>query len=103
VRDYDCVGRFGGEEFVVLLPDVAGSAVGVLAERVRQAVAGLSVPVGGGLVDSLSVSVGTAAYPDAGDTVTGLIHAAGTALLHAKRAGRNRVAHAVRVVSAGPS
>jgi diguanylate cyclase (GGDEF)-like protein len=97
VRDYDSVGRFGGEEFVVLLPDIAAPDVGEVAERVRVAVTQLAVPLGDDTlttVKGLSVSVGTAVYPTAGTALEGLIHAADTALLHAKRVGRNRVAHA---------
>ena len=91
IRDYDSVGRFGGEEFVVLLPDVTPDDAAEIAERVRQAVARLEVPVGDDTVRDLSVSVGVACYPSAGDTVDRLVHAADTALLHAKRTGRDRV------------
>jgi diguanylate cyclase (GGDEF)-like protein len=97
VRDYDSVGRFGGEEFVVLLPDIAVQDVGEVAERVRVAVTQLAVPLGDDTlttIKGLSVSVGTAFYPNAGTALEGLIHAADTALLYAKRVGRNRVAHA---------
>jgi diguanylate cyclase (GGDEF)-like protein len=97
VRDYDSVGRFGGEEFVVLLPDIAAPDVGEVAERVRVAVTQLAVPLGDDTlttIKGLSVSVGTAVYPAAGTALDGLIHAADTALLYAKRVGRNRVAHA---------
>lgn len=97
VREYDSVGRFGGEEFVVLLPDIAGSDVTTVAERVRQAVAQLAVPADDdslATINGLSVSIGTAVYPASGAVLDRLIHAADTALLHAKRVGRNRVVHA---------
>ncbi|WP_330840983.1 GGDEF domain-containing protein [Actinophytocola sp.] len=96
VRDYDSVGRFGGEEFVVLLPDIGGQDVNEVAERVRHAVTQLAIPVGDDstTIEGLSVSVGTAVYPFSGTALDNLIHAADTALLHAKRAGRNRVTHA---------
>ncbi|MFL6123135.1 diguanylate cyclase [Actinophytocola sp.] len=97
VRDYDSVGRFGGEEFVVLLPDIAPADIEEVAERVRHAVTQLAVPLGDDsltTIKGISVSVGTAAYPSAGTALDRLIHAADTALLHAKRVGRNRVSHA---------
>jgi diguanylate cyclase (GGDEF)-like protein len=97
VRDYDSVGRFGGEEFVVLLPEVESPDVTTVAERVRQAVAQLAVPADDdslATINGLSVSIGTAMYPTAGAALDRLIHAADTALLYAKRVGRNRVAHA---------
>ncbi len=97
VRDYDSVGRFGGEEFVVLLPDIAAQDATEVAERVRHAVTQLAIPVGDDsltTIKGLSVSVGTAIYPFSGTALDRLVHAADTALLHAKRTGRNRVAHA---------
>jgi diguanylate cyclase (GGDEF)-like protein len=94
VRVEDCVGRFGGEEFIVLLPDVAEPDIGKVAERVRSAVNQLAVRIGDHTIDGLSVSVGTAMYPADGGTLDRLIHSADTALLHAKRTGRNRVTHA---------
>jgi diguanylate cyclase (GGDEF)-like protein len=95
VRDYDAVGRFGGEEFVVLLPDIAGQDIDEIAERVRHAVTELTVPTDDRtMIRDLSVSVGTACYPLSGTTLDGLVQTADKALLHAKRNGRNRVTHA---------
>ncbi|WP_182837849.1 GGDEF domain-containing protein [Kutzneria viridogrisea] len=95
VRAYDSVGRFGGEEFVVLLPGIGEAAVVAVAERIRQAVAGLVVQVPTGdrqrTVTGLSVSIGVAMYPAAGTVVDRLLHAADTALYEAKHTGRNRV------------
>jgi diguanylate cyclase (GGDEF)-like protein len=94
LRDADSVGRFGGEEFVVLLPDIAPADVDEIAERVRHAVTQLAVPIRDDIVEDLSVSVGTAVYPYSGTVLDGLLDAADAALLQAKRTGRNRVAHA---------
>ncbi len=102
VRDGDLVGRFGGEEFVILLaarPDRTGAdalvAVQVVADRIRRRVAslavGLETPDGPLSVAGLSVSVGAAVCPDGHDDLRTLVHAADTALYAAKRAGRNRV------------
>ncbi|QWF83324.1 GGDEF domain-containing protein [Amycolatopsis sp. CA-230715] len=91
----DAVGRFGGEEFVVILPNVTGDGIAMVAERIRTAVHELTVriPVGdrGQVVTGFSVSVGSARYPSAGTTVQALLDAADIALYQAKQAGRNRV------------
>jgi diguanylate cyclase (GGDEF)-like protein len=100
VREHDLVGRFGGEEFVVLLPDLAAGEEGAaelysIAERIRYRVSTLSVAVstpGGPLtVEGLSVSVGGARFPDHGQDVTQLLASADTVLYDVKRDGRNGV------------
>jgi len=99
VRDQDLVGRFGGEEFVVLLAGVDVSADGTdvlaIAERMRAGVAALRVeidtPDGPLPVTGLTVSIGAALHPRHGDDVGALMHAADAALYAAKRAGRNTV------------
>ncbi|MCX6464415.1 MAG: GGDEF domain-containing protein [Pseudonocardiales bacterium] len=101
VRDHDVVGRFGGEEFVVLLgaptaaPHQGGAELEAIAERIRRRIAALQVemptPDGPLTVAGLSVSVGAALYPDHGRDVRTLLHVADTALYAAKRAGRNAV------------
>jgi diguanylate cyclase (GGDEF)-like protein len=95
VREYDSVGRFGGEEFVVLLLGVGEREVLVIAERIRQAIARLDVDVvardGITAVRGLSASIGVAQYPGAGTVLERLLHAADTALYQAKNTGRNKV------------
>jgi diguanylate cyclase (GGDEF)-like protein len=95
LRAYDSVGRWGGEEFAVLLPQIPDAGARDVAERIRRAVAVLDVPVTidetSHTIQGLSASVGVAAFPEAGTTVDGLIHAADTAMYRAKRAGRNTV------------
>ena len=95
VRDYDSVGRFGGEEFVVLLPGMSEQdGVGV-AERIRHAVTQLAVdaPVNGSTttIRNLSASIGVSVFPSAGQEVEPLLLAADAALYEAKNTGRNRV------------
>ena len=95
VRDYDSVGRFGGEEFVVLLPGMSeDDGVGV-AERIRHAVTQLAVeaPVEGRttIIRNLSASIGVSTFPNAGDDIEPLLLAADAALYQAKNSGRNRV------------
>ncbi|MGW4523194.1 diguanylate cyclase [Amycolatopsis sp. NPDC004378] len=96
VRQGDTVGRFGGEEFVVLLPGIGRADVLGIAERVRVAVGELNVVISTGSgtvrVSGLSVSIGVAQYPDAGPALDDVLRAADAALYRAKEAGRNRVA-----------
>ena len=100
VRDRDLVGRFGGEEFVVLLgamgSDEEGPAeLAAVAERIRSRIASLrvqmSTPDGPLTIGGLSASVGAALYPDHGRDVRSLLQVADTALYVAKRSGRNLV------------
>ncbi len=103
VRDRDLVGRFGGEEFVVLMPDLrpgpdAREELRAVAERLRERVGRLAVPVDGVLtITGLTVSVGGACVPADGTDLEQVLKAADAALYAAKRGGRN----AVRI--AGPA
>jgi diguanylate cyclase (GGDEF)-like protein len=94
----DAVGRFGGEEFVVLLPGIARPDIGAVAERVRRAISALRVPAGQLAISGLSVSIGIAVYPSAGASLQRLLDAADTALYHAKATGRNKVVHVADLV-----
>jgi diguanylate cyclase (GGDEF)-like protein len=96
LRDYDTVGRFGGEEFVALLPDVTALEAGVIAERVRARINTLQMSVLSPSTvtadDSiLSASIGVACFPQDGSELQELLHASDAALYVAKNAGRNRV------------
>ncbi|WP_433273281.1 diguanylate cyclase [Actinosynnema sp. CS-041913] len=93
VRRGDAVGRFGGEEFAVLLPSVEREEALTIAERMRSQVHHVTADDGaGGTVDGLTVSIGIAVWPDvAEDTVEGLLAAADAALYEAKRLGRDQV------------
>jgi diguanylate cyclase (GGDEF)-like protein len=98
VRERDLVGRFGGEEFVILLVGQAGGRetdLGTIAERIRERVATLAVDItttaGTERITALSVSVGGALHPGGSADLGGLLRIADTALYSAKRAGRNRV------------
>lgn len=96
VRDYDVVGRFGGEEFAVLLPDITEHQAIAIAERIRAAVTKLEVEVAiedhqVATISGLSVSIGVAVCPDSGTVVDRLLLAADTALYKAKNDGRNTV------------
>lgn len=95
LRAYDSVGRWGGEEFVVLLPQIPDDDARDVAERIRVAVRDLTVTVtvseSTHVITDLSASVGVACFPDAAVTVDGLVHVADERMYQAKRAGRNTV------------
>jgi diguanylate cyclase (GGDEF)-like protein len=91
IRETNLAARFGGEEFVVLLPDTGLQACLLVAERIRNAVARSSVPLGPDRPSSqLTVSLGIAVYPQHGQTLEELLLASDKALYESKRAGRNR-------------
>ncbi|HWO58918.1 MAG TPA: GGDEF domain-containing protein [Umezawaea sp.] len=93
VRRGDSVGRFGGEEFAVLLPAVERAEALAIAERVRAQVFGLVIDdCMGGTVTGLGVSIGVAVWPEIDeDTLEGVLAAADSALYEAKRLGRDQV------------
>jgi diguanylate cyclase (GGDEF)-like protein len=94
LRAYDVAGRFGGEEFVILLPHVHEVEALKIAERLRVHIADLAIPVDdtdpSGLCVRVTISVGVAALD--GDTreLTDMLTAADAALYHAKETGRNK-------------
>ncbi len=90
--DGGLVGRYGGEEFVLLLPDTAGDAGAALAERLRAAIAADRPGDERGV--AVTVSIGIAQYPADGEDLAVLLRAADRALYRAKAAGRNRIRRA---------
>jgi diguanylate cyclase (GGDEF)-like protein len=89
LRRTDVIGRFGGEEFAVILPDTGAESALQIAERLRANVAQIDVQ---GSRRSLSISIGvTTCQPNASMTVDQILDMADKALLAAKRRGRNRV------------
>jgi diguanylate cyclase (GGDEF)-like protein len=91
VRDGDLVGRFGGEEFVALLPGADNGESARVAERLRDHVARLVVPVQTGLTVCVTVSIGVATAPPGELLVPELLAAADYCMYQAKAAGRNHV------------
>ncbi|WP_298232313.1 diguanylate cyclase [uncultured Azohydromonas sp.] len=91
VRGTDTVCRYGGEEFVVLLPHTGLDEALQCAERLRSAVAGLCEQPGHLLPCEVTMSFGVAGYPAHGLNEAALLAAADRALYGAKHAGRNRV------------
>jgi diguanylate cyclase (GGDEF)-like protein len=96
VREIDSAGRWGGEEFALVLPgtDVAGGIA--LAERIRESLAGREIRSAGGDLVRLTASYGVASFSESG-TLAALVEDADDALYWAKREGRDRVASAADV------
>jgi diguanylate cyclase (GGDEF)-like protein len=90
VRDTDTIYRYGGEEFLLLMPESDEGASLTLCDRIRRAVEE-HVAVPGASADHVTVSCGVASYPADGTEASRLVKAADGALYGAKRAGRNRV------------
>ncbi|MBV9446081.1 MAG: GGDEF domain-containing protein [Streptosporangiaceae bacterium] len=106
LRSYDVAGRFGGEEFVLLLPQADEADALSIAERLRTHIASMPIPIdaptGGrstpaGTCVRLTVSVGIAALDGTARELTDLLAAADSALYYAKENGRNKT-HAVAAV-----
>ena len=89
VRGSDCFGRYGGEEFLLMLPETPAVDARVLAERVRAAIDRLRCSDGPSEI-ALTVSIGLAEYR-MGETITQAVGRADEALYLAKSSGRNRV------------
>lgn len=90
LRDKDSVARFGGEEFVIILPGANCRTALQVAERVRRSVEGANWSDG----LKVTVSAGVASYPDDGEKLKELLKSADQALYKAKSGGRNQVCHA---------
>jgi len=90
VRETDIVGRFGGEEFVVLLPHTSTNEACGIAERLRRGAGALTVLVGDDSVQA-TISIGVAALYQHGRDLFELLAAADLALYRAKHTGRDRV------------
>jgi diguanylate cyclase (GGDEF)-like protein len=87
LRNFDTVSRYGGEEFVVILPHITEEDAFIVGERLRHKIEKMIVPE----VKSVTVSVGVAVYPNSASNMIDLLKAADKALYRAKREGRNRV------------
>ena len=103
-RPADVVGRFGGEEFLILLPDIDRTGAELAAERVRTAIAELRIPTtdkrgGRTTVAGRTTSIGVAVFPRHADSLEALMQAADGAVYDAKESGRNVVRFAPDVAS----
>lgn len=90
-RGGDIAARYGGDEFLLALPDAGAEAASAVAERIRREVEGIGLTRHGVRLP-LTVSIGIAAYPRDGATLEALVEAADRAAYRAKARGRNRIA-----------
>lgn len=100
IRAEDFVCRYGGEEFVVILPTADIRAAAARAERIRSKIRDLVVMHDGRSLGLVTVSIGVAALPTHGTNEKDLLQAADAVLYRAKREGRDRVVAANPVVTA---
>ena len=91
VRTVDFAGRYGGEEFIVILPETTKDDACRMAERVRHAVEHYATVQIGGQEISRTVSVGVASYPEDALNPSEIVQRADEALYRAKRSGKNCV------------
>lgn len=91
VRSADVLGRFGGEEFVVVLPEMDRFEASETAERLRNLISETPQPLGDGKTVRLTISIGVSVFPDNGPDVRALCAAADKAMYQAKSNGRNQV------------
>ncbi|MCK5081419.1 MAG: GGDEF domain-containing protein [Candidatus Omnitrophica bacterium] len=90
IREIDIAGRYGGEEFCVILPDTDYQGAKYAAERIRKAIEYAVIKAYDASV-KITVSVGTSTFPDDGRKMDELIDKADWALYRAKKQGRNKV------------
>ena len=90
VRRIDTAARYGGDEFVVVLPETDPTGAYVLAEKIRLGVASLDIAIPRSTIQP-SLSIGVVSYPGDGLTADELMIAADSAMYRSKRAGKNRV------------
>lgn len=91
LRDIDIVGRIGGEEFAIILPETGRESAAEVAERMRAMIAGSVVPLPQGMPLHFTVSIGVATLAEAETNLDTLLGYADKALYAAKHGGRNRV------------
>jgi diguanylate cyclase (GGDEF)-like protein len=89
IRDTDAVARYGGDEFVIVLPDAEIELAGTVAERIREKIARHHFNAGRNLKLSLTASFGVAAFPEHASSPQQLIAYADTAMYEAKAANKN--------------
>ncbi|MSQ72844.1 MAG: GGDEF domain-containing protein [Betaproteobacteria bacterium] len=90
LRHTDVLARYGGDEFLVLLPETGAAGALDVAERIRSAIAATPLEAAGTQIMT-SVSIGVAGYPEDGRSIDTLLARADRAMYEAKQAGRNRV------------
>lgn len=96
IRQGDIACRYGGEEFVLILPEATAAIAAERTEAIRKEVEGLALTYRGHTLGRITISIGTAMFPDDGATAEELVRAADKSLFQAKTEGRDRVVLAWR-------
>ena len=91
VRGEDVACRYGGEEFILIMPNTSIATAEERAEYLREAVKQLQVESDSQPSDGITLSLGIAIYPEHGRTMEAVLRAADAALYRAKQEGRDRV------------
>jgi diguanylate cyclase (GGDEF)-like protein len=99
VRDTDAVARYGGDEFVIVLPDTGTELAGAVAERIRRKISRHSFTGGRRLQLSLTGSFGVAAFPLHASSPQQLVACADNAMYEAKAANKNCIRFAAGIAS----
>jgi diguanylate cyclase (GGDEF)-like protein len=92
IRVTDVAARYGGDEFIVILPETDGAGAVRVAEKLRRDIAQLALPENGQMIRS-TVSIGLVSYPTDGRSGGELLRRADAAMYEAKRRGRDRTVH----------
>lgn len=90
LREIDIPCRYGGEEFALILPKADESASRTVAERIRKNIEDRRMELEGGVITSVTISIGGASCPQHGTVIRDIVSAADKALYSAKEEGRNR-------------
>lgn len=94
IRGEDVLSRYGGDEFVIVLPEISRGAIIERAERMREEVIQHQFRFRRKNIKGLSLSIGVASFPKDGNTIETLLRSVDLALYQAKQKGRNRVVEA---------
>jgi len=103
IRGGDFACRYGGEEFILILPEISLEDLRQSAERLRKKVKELHIPYAGGALEPITLSLGIALFPVHGATGKAVVHAADEALYEAKHQGRDRIVVALSTTEEPPT
>jgi diguanylate cyclase (GGDEF)-like protein len=102
IRGGDFACRYGGEEFILILPEISLEDLRQSAERLRKKVKELHIQYAGEVLEAITLSLGIALFPVHGTTGKAVVHAADEALYEAKHQGRDRVVVALSTAEEPP-
>jgi diguanylate cyclase (GGDEF)-like protein/putative nucleotidyltransferase with HDIG domain len=97
LREYDFLARYGGDEFIAIVPDTDSTDVLELVRRIEDAVHGFALTIGEGAIARVGVSIGTACYPIHGETFDQVVTSADKAMYLTKSFHRKRADEAIKI------